>query len=96
MLTLLEDPNLRVAVFRGDGVGEARAVPRRCRAILKMIRENADKDVYLRHAGVTALTWIKNWDAIATAARDESRSVRMASLLTMRRLERPDDRGISA
>lgn len=84
----LEDPSLRVRYFAAMGLaklGRAEALP----AIVKMIRENADKDVYVRHAGVTALTWLKNADAVAAAAKDESRSVRMAALLAMRRLEDP-------
>jgi quinoprotein glucose dehydrogenase len=54
--------------------------------ILVMLRDNADKDPYLRHAGVMALTWIGNLNDIRMAARDTSPAVRMAALLTMRRL----------
>jgi quinoprotein glucose dehydrogenase len=87
LVKLLSDSNLRVRYFAAMGLGKLarqESIP----AIITMLRENADKDVYLRHAGVTALTRLNNWDAIATAAKDESRSVRMAALLAMRHMER--------
>jgi quinoprotein glucose dehydrogenase len=89
LLKLLTDSHLRVRYFAAMGLGKlgtADAIP----ALITMLRENADKDVYVRHAGVDALVRLNNWDAIAGAAKDESRSVRMASLLAMRRLGRSE------
>jgi quinoprotein glucose dehydrogenase len=86
---LLKDPSLRVRYFAAMALakmGDRRSLP----LIIDMLRENADKDVYIRHAGVMALTRIDNWDTIESAAKDESRSVRLAALLTMRRLGRPE------
>ena len=88
-LKMLEDSNLRDRYFAAMGLaklGRKEALP----AIVNMIRENADKDVYVRHAGVTVLTDVDDWDAIQSAAKDESRSVRLAALLAMRRLARPE------
>jgi quinoprotein glucose dehydrogenase len=67
-------------------IGRKDAVP----AVLEMLRANADKDAFLRHAGVMALVWIKDFNAIVAAGKDESTSVRMASLLALRRLEQPE------
>ena len=89
LVKLLEDDSLRVRYFAAMGLAKL-AKPEAIPGIIKMLRENADKDVYVRHAGVTALTKINNSDAIASAAKDESRSVRMAALLAMRRLARPE------
>ena len=85
---LLNDPSLRVRYFAAMGLGKlgnAQATG----PIIAMIRDNQDKDVYIRHAGVTALVWISDWSAIEGAAKDPSRSVRLAALLAMRRMSRP-------
>jgi quinoprotein glucose dehydrogenase len=50
-----------------------------------MLRENADHDSYIRHAGVMALLWINDKGALESAAKDESSSVRLAALEVMRR-----------
>lgn len=67
-------------------IGDRTAIP----TVLEMLKANADKDVYLRHAGVMALVWLKDTGAILAAAKDNSTAVRMASLLALRRLERPE------
>jgi quinoprotein glucose dehydrogenase len=55
--------------------------------LLEMLKANADADVFLRHAGVDALARIGDADALVESLRDEDRSVRLAVLLTMRRLQ---------
>jgi len=54
--------------------------------LIQMIRENDDKDVYLRHAAVLALSRIGDVDAIKSLENDEDQSVRIAAVLVMRRL----------
>ncbi|MAG54982.1 MAG: glucose dehydrogenase, partial [Planctomycetes bacterium] len=56
-------------------------------AVVAMIRENANADVYLRHAGVMALTGIGSADALLARAGDPSPAVRLAILLALRRLK---------
>ncbi|MFN7137772.1 MAG: PVC-type heme-binding CxxCH protein [Limisphaerales bacterium] len=58
--------------------------------ILQLVRANNDQDAYLRHAGVMALLWLKDYQVIQVAAKDESPAVRMIALLAMRRLQHPD------
>ncbi|MDB6124601.1 MAG: Heme-binding protein [Pedosphaera sp.] len=55
--------------------------------VLEMLRNNADQDAYLTHAGVMALLGIGDLNAIQNAAKDKSSAVRRAALLCMRRLE---------
>jgi quinoprotein glucose dehydrogenase len=55
-----------------------------------MLRANADRDPYLRHAGVMALTWLHDREPLVSLAKDPSASVRLAALLAMRRLEMPE------
>ncbi len=59
-------------------------------AIAEMLRDNADKDAYLRHAGVMAMVGIGDRTALAELARDSSVAVRLASLLAMCRLGMPE------
>ena len=66
-------------------VGDTNAV----RPLIELIRENADRDVFLRHAAVHALERIDAPDAVAAFAGDPDRSVRLAVLLVMRRDDDP-------
>ena len=89
LIKLLSDVSPRVRFFAAMSLGKLgrrEALP----AILAMLRQNADQDPYLRHAGVMALTWIGDLDALLAAAKDGSSAVRMGALLAMRRLERPE------
>ncbi len=58
--------------------------------IIEMLRANNDASAFLRHAGTMGLLGLGDFEAIKTAARDESPAVRMAALLAMRRLQHPD------
>ena len=88
LVKLLTDENLRARYFAAMGLsklGRTEAIE----PVLEMIRQNGDQDVYLRHAGVTTLVSLNNSEAIEKASKDSSRSVRLAALLTMRRLASP-------
>jgi len=86
---LLKDPNNRVKFFAAYGLGKlgnkSSVAP-----LIEMLRANNDEDLYLRQAGVVALTWIGDKSAMITAAKDTAKSIRLASLLVMRRLEMPE------
>ncbi|MGH7968096.1 MAG: HEAT repeat domain-containing protein, partial [Limisphaerales bacterium] len=87
--TLLKDPNPRARFFAAISVGKfgrSDAVP----GLFEMLRSNADADPFLRHAGVMGLVKIDDVDALLAAAHDPSRSVRLAVLLALRRLNRPE------
>ena len=89
LIKQLSDPNLRARYFAIVAVSTL-GTPTYLPMILQDIRDNADKDVYIRHAGVMALTRINDWSTIESAAKDPSRSVRLAALLAMRRLGKPE------
>ncbi len=89
LLQLLQDSDARVryfAVLSAGRYGDPRAVDR----IISVLRENGERDPYLRHAGMMALTIIEGGKALELAAKDDSPSVRVAALLGMRKLENPD------
>ncbi|WP_435019362.1 PVC-type heme-binding CxxCH protein [Tundrisphaera sp. TA3] len=78
-----EDPRVKFFFARLLGTtGNAAAVA----PLLGLLRDNADKDAYLRHAAVMGLVDLKAAPALAAAAADPSASVRMGVLLAMRRL----------
>src|SRR5690606_1828028 len=54
--------------------------------ILKMIEANNDKDLYIRHAGVLALSRLGFVKPIAELVENPSRSLRIAAVLVLRRL----------
>jgi quinoprotein glucose dehydrogenase len=89
LVELLQDESPRVKFFAAMSLGklgQPAAVP----SLLQMLRNNADRDAWLRHAGVMALTWIGDVKSLLAAAKDDSESVRIAALLTMRRLHREE------
>jgi quinoprotein glucose dehydrogenase len=89
LTSLLGDSSPRVRFFAAMSLGKLgrrEAVP----AIFALLRANAEKDPYLRHAGVMALAYLNDVDALVAAASDSSRSVRIGALLALRRLERPE------
>ncbi len=59
-------------------------------SVLKMLEQNADKDPYLRHAGVMALAGSKDVTRLAGLSKSTSAAVRMAGLLALRRLQSPE------
>lgn len=85
---LLKDPEPRVRFFAALAVGQTGA-KESLPALLLLIKENADKDQYLRHAAVMALSQTNDKDLLGRTMSDESVSVRLATLLAMARTNDP-------
>ncbi len=84
-LTRDTDPHTRALGTIALGkLGRRESIP----AVFGLLADNADKDPYLRHAGVTALLGANDIDALVNNARHTNASVRMGILLAMRKLER--------
>lgn len=87
-IPLLKHQNARVKFFAAQALGrtqhEAALQP-----LLDMIAENNDEDLYLRHAGVLALSRIGRTEPIVALADNEDRSLRIAAVLVLRRLGDP-------
>lgn len=58
--------------------------------ILAMVQDNKDQSLYIRHGGIVALTALADVPTLARAATNTSRSVRLASVVSLRRLGRPE------
>ncbi len=88
LIKCLDDKSARVRFFAAQSLGKLenrKAVA----PLFEMLRANADQDLYLRHAGVIALTRIGDTESVAEAAADPDASVRLAALLVMRRTKDP-------
>ncbi len=79
----LADPSPRVRFFAAEAVGKL-GDRESVEPLLALLRENADRDVFLRHAAVYALHRIGAAQALFARRGDESRSVRLAVLLVLR------------
>ena len=85
LVTALGDAAARVRFFAAQSLGKLRysaATP----ALLAAIRANNDADAYLRHALVMGLVGCATPAELTATAKDESRAVRIAAVLALRRL----------
>jgi quinoprotein glucose dehydrogenase len=65
-------------------LGRRESIP----AAFALLAENADKDPYIRHAGVEALLGANDIDVLLDSVKNPSEAVRMGILLALRKLER--------
>jgi quinoprotein glucose dehydrogenase len=83
LIALLRDDSPRVRFFAAQSLG-ALGAREAVGPLFTLLRENSDRDVFLRHAAAWALQRIGDRDAVLAHARDESRSVRLGALLALR------------
>ena len=84
-VTALNDASPRVQFFAAEALSKikhAAALP----ALFAAIRQNNDADHYLRHALVMGLVGCATPEQLLATATNDSRAVRLASLLALRRL----------
>ncbi|MEM6772058.1 MAG: HEAT repeat domain-containing protein, partial [Bacteroidota bacterium] len=85
LIDLLQHRNPRVQFFATEALGRLRHGPA-INPIIALLRENDDKDVYLRQAGMIALGRIGNADALGKLSNDPSSAVRIAAVVALRRM----------
>ncbi|MDI9403457.1 MAG: HEAT repeat domain-containing protein [Limnohabitans sp.] len=85
---LCSDDNARVRAFAAMALGRMGA-REKAPFVVSMIVENADRDPFLRHAGVQALAWMNDRARLGELAADPAASIRMAACLAMRKLRDP-------
>jgi quinoprotein glucose dehydrogenase len=90
LLPLLQDPAPRVRFQAALALAGTKLDRNGVQAVVAMLRDNADRDAYLRHAGVQALAAADDRTALLDAARDEAPPVRLAAALALRRLRAPE------
>jgi putative membrane-bound dehydrogenase-like protein len=87
LLPLLTD-SVRVRFFAAEALGRIAhepAIP----DLIEVLRENDDRDVYLRHAASLALARIGASAPLAALADNPSRAVRTGAVLALRRMQDP-------
>lgn len=86
LVPLVSDANPRVRGFATIAlgrIGHRAAMP----AVVSMLEADNDQDVYLRNAGVVALTYFGDRAALAGLSTHASRGVRLAAVIALRRLQ---------
>jgi putative heme-binding domain-containing protein len=85
LLPLLADAAPRVQFFAAEALGRI-AHRAAVDPVVGMLAKNDDRDVYLRHAGSLALASIGDAAALEALAQHESRAVRLAAVIALRRM----------
>ena len=91
LITLVSHESPRVRFFATEALGRT-ADANGIDAILNMLKENNDKDTYLRMAGMIALGRIGNAGRLTALAKNNSRALRTAAVVALRQME---DEGIA-
>ncbi|WP_019670105.1 HEAT repeat domain-containing protein [Eudoraea adriatica] len=86
LITLLEHENERVRFFAAQALGRIEH-KNAVQPLINFLATNNDEDVYLRHAGVLALSRIGEIEPIVALSESPERSLRIASVLVLRRLQ---------
>ena len=84
----LADESPRVRMFAALELGK-RKPPAAVDALVKMLADNNDADPVLRFAGIAGLAGCASPEALAAMATHQSRAVRLAAVVALRRLSSP-------
>jgi len=85
LLPLLKDDFSRARFFAAEALGRIAYEPA-INPLIELLRSNNDEDIYIRHAGSLALARIGKTEPIAALSKDQSRAVRIAAVVALRRL----------
>ncbi len=86
LIGLLKHDNPRVKFYAAEALGitsEKNAV----QPLIEMLKANNDEEVYIRHAGVLALSKIGTVEPILALSNSPSKALRTAAVLVLRRLK---------
>jgi putative heme-binding domain-containing protein len=85
----LKNDNPRVKFFSAEALGKT-AQQDAVQPLIEMLSANNDTDLYLRHAGVLALSKIGKVEPMLALANNSSKALRTAAVLVLRRLGNPN------
>ncbi len=88
LIRLLASKAPRVNFFAAQALGRiksTKAIPE----LIALLERNQDQDLYIRHAAVLALSRIGKEEPIVALQKSSNRSLRIASVLVLRRLASP-------
>ncbi|KSA11937.1 HEAT repeat domain-containing protein [Maribacter dokdonensis] len=89
LIALTTHQNDRVKFYAAQALGRLKH-ENAIEPLLAMIETNNDQDLYLRHAAVLALARIGKVEPIVALANNENRSLRIAAVLVLRKLQDPN------
>jgi quinoprotein glucose dehydrogenase len=85
-ITLLSHPSPRVKFYAAEALGQI-AARSAIFPLIKFLETNNDEDLYLRHAGVLALSRIGKSEQMLKLVNSPSRALRTAAILVLRKLK---------
>ena len=88
LVEALDDESKKVQSFAAIGVGKCR-IPQAIPKILEVLAANDNDDVFLRHGCIQGLWYLNEKEKILKLVNHESTAVRLAIVLTLRKLEDP-------
>ena len=88
LVDMLEDVEARPRFFAAEAIGRI-GYAQGVQPIIRMLETNDDEDVYLRHAGALALARIGNDEAVLQLETHDSKAVRLAAVIALRRMQHP-------
>lgn len=88
LIPVLKDTNSRAKFFAAEALGRIQHLAA-INPIIEFLKENNDQDAYLRHAGSLALARIGKAEPLIALASHESRALRIAAVVALRRLSHP-------
>jgi len=86
LIPLLKNANPRVRFYAAEALGRI-AYADAVTPLMEMIAANNDEDVYLRHAGVLALSRIGKVEPMVALANNPNKALRTAAVLVLRRMK---------
>lgn len=86
LVGLLKSTNPRVKFYAAEAIGRI-AYQDAVAPLIQMLDANNDEDVYIRHAGVLALSRIGQVEPMVALANNSSKALRTAAILVLRRLK---------
>ena len=85
LVPLLKNTNPRVRFYAAEALGRI-AYADAVTPLIEMIGANNDEDLYLRHAGVLALSRIGKVEPMVALANNPNKALRTAAVVVLRRL----------
>jgi quinoprotein glucose dehydrogenase len=86
LITSLLNGNYRIKFYAAEALGQL-AHQAAVEPLITMLKTNNDDDVYLRHAGVLALSRIGKVEPIIALSKNPSKALRTAAVLVLRKLK---------
>ncbi len=85
LIPMLQSTNPRLKLYAAEVLGQIKHEPA-VQPLINMLKDNNDADLYIRHAGVLALSRIGKAEPMIALANDPSKALRTAAVLVLRKL----------